>query len=207
MKNVTRHLLLILFIVIEAAYMTASGDGKSYSDVNSNTYHCGNLSGNTGHSLETRYKVTTVKDEYIVKFSGFYEKSTRKSYISAALSSVKGVSFLVKDRDNPVSKYPSDFDVLSIEYQRGGTDSSQTWTGLLTRHPLITSVTPQRRITRDIKQVNDDDHNSDDSQKDDCGGECPKTSWTQGRRSLSLGTAFWPKAGHGGHHSQHPGHR
>ena len=62
----------------------------------------------------------------------------------------------------------------------------------LLKHPLIISVTPQRRVTRSLKTINIEDdfdeedeeaHVGDEEGEESDGGE----RWTRGRRSLAFG--------------------
>ncbi len=61
----------------------------------------------------------------------------------------------------------------------------------LSKHPLITSVTPQRRVTRSLTSVVDDDDAveevEEESELDDQEGEEEMEKWTRGRRSLAFG--------------------
>ncbi len=61
----------------------------------------------------------------------------------------------------------------------------------LLKHPLITSVTPQRRVTRTLHSVMPDDDDADFEDESSVGDDDPKTDgfdrWTRGRRSLAFG--------------------
>jgi len=59
----------------------------------------------------------------------------------------------------------------------------------LSKHPLITSVTPQRRVTRSLTSVADDEDEEleEESDIDDQAGEEEMEKWTRGRRSLAFG--------------------
>jgi hypothetical protein len=64
---------------------------------------------------------------------------------------------------------------------------------LLSKHPLITSVTPQRRVTRTLTSVTNDESEHDvtdeehleEEQRLEVDEEMEK--WTRGRRSLAFG--------------------
>lgn len=65
--------------------------------------------------LVERYSTSTVASEFIVKFSGFYEETARRGYITAALAPLAdSINFEVVPRDNPMAEYPSDFDVVQL---------------------------------------------------------------------------------------------
>ncbi|XP_040564759.2 LOW QUALITY PROTEIN: membrane-bound transcription factor site-1 protease [Lepeophtheirus salmonis] len=69
---------------------------------------------------------------------------------------------------NPMSRYPSDFDVILIKNHISSKKIIET----LKNHPLVKSITPQRRVTRTLN------------------------SFTNGFRSpLTLGNAFWHSTG------------
>ena len=91
------------------------------------------------------YDTEVVKSEVIVKFKGFYEASARKSYISAALNQEL---FEIVPRSNIMSQYPSDFDVVTFDAQK-----KELIQDKLEHHPLIKSVTPQKRVTRYLKST------------------------------------------------------
>ena len=147
------------------------------------------------NSSETRekhsdYKVSSVENQFIVTFRGWYSDSARSGYISAALKTLSvhdDPVFSVIPRDNPMSRYPSDFDLIELRDSELVTRSLE----LLTRHPMVRSVTPQKMVTRflaseDESEEEDISHEEEDFQCEDC-----QSSWVNGRRSLSLGSAFW----------------
>ena len=143
------------------------------------------------NSSETRekhsdYKVSSVENQYIVTFRGWYSDSARGGYISAALKTLSlsdhdDPVFSVIPRDNPMSRYPSDFDLIELRDSDLVTRSLE----LLTRHPMVRSVTPQKMVTRFLASE-DESEEEEDLQCEDC-----QSSWVNGRRSLSLGSAFW----------------
>ena len=91
------------------------------------------------------YDTQVVKSEVIVKFKGFYEASARKSYISAALNQEL---FEIVPRSNIMAQYPSDFDVVTFDAEK-----KEFIQDKLEHHPLIKSVTPQKRVTRYLKST------------------------------------------------------
>ena len=91
------------------------------------------------------YNTEIVKSEVIVKFKGFYEASARKNYISAALNQEH---FEILPRSNIMAQYPSDFDVVTFE-----ADKKESIEDKLLHHPLIKSVTSQKKVTRYLKSL------------------------------------------------------
>jgi len=177
-KNKKTIIYLMVYIYVCSYSSRASQpNGKSFF----NNHECKNSS-SLGR-LSTTYKVDILKNELIVKFSGFYSTETRRSYITAALQTVE--HYYIQERNNPMSVYPSDFDLLIVE--KNFIDSIYK---KLKKHPLIHSVTPQKQITRQLKEVEDDTHDNAEDY-DDC-ESCPRTTWTQGRRSLAMGSVFLP---------------
>ena len=146
--------------------------------------------------LVERYSTSTVASEFIVKFSGFYEESARRGYIAAALAPLSdSVSFEVVPRDNPMAEYPSDFDVVQLgaehEFGSGGTDPESVALQALLRHPAVKSITPQRKVTRSIKAIDEEsgeerelnDAGEEDVPEDPCGyddgvGDCARYNYT-----------------------------
>ena len=143
--------------------------------------------------------------------AGFYEESARRGYIAAALAPFSdSVTFEVIPRDNPMAEYPSDFDVVQLgaehEFGSGGTDPESVALQALLRHPAVKSITPQRKVTRSIKAVDEESGEErefdeeegevvpedDPCGVDDGGGDCARI--TKGRRSLSFG-GWWNSAG------------
>ena len=92
-----------------------------------------------------KYDVARVQDEYIVQFRGYYNTETRKLYITSALAA-RNISYTVLPRTNPMSVYPNDFDIISG-------DLNESVLCRLRQHPLIKSVTPQRRVTRSLLEA------------------------------------------------------
>ena len=143
------------------------------------------------------YKVSGVENQFIVAFRGWFSESARSGYISAALKTLNPYDdqnhlFSVIPRDNPMSGYPSDFDLIELHDSDLVTRSLE----LLTKHPMVRSVTQQKMVTRFLssedeseeEEVFEEDihHEESDLVCEDC-----QSSWVNGRRSLSLGSAFW----------------
>jgi len=157
----------------------------------------------TAHAVEETFRSEVVLDEVIVKFTGFYTSKARRGFIGAALAGLEA-PFRILERNNPMSKYPSDFDVLSL-----GTDVAEKATMALQEHPLVKSITPQRRVTRTLN-VRRNQHEEDLATEEEEVDE----SWlplcdrppcvapvegvgilTRGRRRLSFGSSFWSSVG------------
>ena len=69
--------------------------------------------------------------------------------------------------------------MLSDELVAKGAEAS------LVKHPLITSVTPQRKVTRTLTSVTTSEE--DDLEADEAAEEEEMEKWTRGRRSLAFG--------------------
>ena len=69
--------------------------------------------------------------------------------------------------------------MLSDELVAKGAEAS------LVKHPLIRSVTPQRKVTRTLTSVTTSEE--DDLEADEAAEEEEMEKWTRGRRSLAFG--------------------
>ncbi len=99
-------------------------------------------------------------------------------------------------------RYPSDFDVLLVN-----DNLESAALKALRSHPLVKSITPQRKVTRSIKAVDEETGEEVDLEaeldEDDAREEefldkfSPSASrWTKGRRSLTFGSSgFWNSVG------------
>ncbi|XP_026479384.1 LOW QUALITY PROTEIN: membrane-bound transcription factor site-1 protease-like [Ctenocephalides felis] len=98
--------------------------------------------------IEVKYSSKIVQNEYIVVFSGYYKSASRAKYINAALSSTNVKDWLIIERNNAASDYPSDFDVVKI-------NETSLLDGLkaLNKHPSIKRVTSQHMVYRTLKLV------------------------------------------------------
>ena len=166
-----------------------------YCDCDSNV--CGSKPRNeTNNNVKTDYKVKSVERQFIVTFKGWFHESARLGYISSALQKLDDEDlFSGVKRDNPMSDYPSDFDLI----QFSNNDIVIQSVEMLLKHPLVKSVTPQKMVTRFLSNFDEEETVNDDIDEaefidfaeeslcDDC-----KSTWINGRRSLSLGSAFWP---------------
>ena len=88
--------------------------------------------------------------EYIVAFIGYYESAVREKYISEALTAGGIFSWKIIKRNNVAANFPSDFDVVQL----WGT-SHDIGINALNSHPIIKRVTPQRKVFRNLKYINE----------------------------------------------------
>ena len=109
----------------------------------------GNFTSNQS-DFDYEYKTKTINNEVIVKFKGFYQAQTRRNYIEAAFKNHASTSFNILERTNLMAQYPSDFDVVNFQDEDLNLESVIQ---KLTDHPLIKSVTPQRKVTRHLKSL------------------------------------------------------
>jgi len=148
-------------------------DSSDFSYKASETTYCDSQPVNQTNQMIPQYKVERVPDQYIVHFHGFYSAHLRSQYIIKALSRLPTrPDCIVQPRTNPMSVYPSDFDLVSCELSSAGR-------GALTDHPAVKSVTAQRRVTRFLKQLNQEEDNKGDTPSD------YNDAWNPGRRHLS----------------------
>ena len=69
-------------------------------------------------------------------------------FILAALQNTPSEQFEILERQNVMAEYPSDFDVILFQEPASEVISDQ-----LMHHPLIKSVTPQRKVIRSLKSL------------------------------------------------------
>ena len=98
-----------------------------------------------------------------------------------------------------MANFPSDFDVVTVS---GDLVAVTQALEAVNNHKMVKSVTQQKMLTRFLKEVaveengdegmevDDLDEEEDDEEKSSC-PDCSSSSWTQGRRSLALGSTFW----------------
>ncbi|XP_055625607.1 membrane-bound transcription factor site-1 protease isoform X2 [Toxorhynchites rutilus septentrionalis] len=117
------------------------------------------------HRLEVEFTTNIVQNEYIVQFDSYYSRWTREKYIQDALNGSKVKNWRILPRTNPVSDFPSDFEVLRLDAQ-----TSTDGINLLTSHPSVKSISPQRVVHRALKYVPVvDEEQEDDGGADDAG--------------------------------------
>ena len=132
----SRYIFLLLFPCSVLSDPDTDRPGEHYCDSSLNSTQ-----------VMSKYSVSSVADEYIVQFRGFYPAPTRARYITRALSIVN-MSCTVVTRDNPMSGHPSDFDIITCDLNPSAKEA-------LLSHPLVKSVTPQMKLTRSLKEVPD----------------------------------------------------
>lgn len=111
---------------------------------------CGNSTDgqNKLHRIQVEYETTDVPNEYIVRFDKYLPPDEREQLIRDALNDSRVTNWRILQRNNPASKYPSDFDVIILVEPAPFTsiDRLRTW-------PTIRSVTPQRMVHRTLKYI------------------------------------------------------
>ncbi|XP_032813570.1 membrane-bound transcription factor site-1 protease [Petromyzon marinus] len=135
-------------------------------------------------SIKLDFSSSVVSNEYIVTFNGYFTARARHSFVAGALRGAGVSSWHVVPRHNAASDFPSDFEVVTIgERRRHGIAA-------LERHPSVRRVTPQRRVVRSLKFV-------DESPCNGSAGWPQKwqSSRALRRTSLSLGSNFWRSTG------------
>ncbi|KAK2147562.1 hypothetical protein LSH36_547g03036 [Paralvinella palmiformis] len=159
----------------------------------------------SSYRVDLDFSTSIVNNEYIVVFKGYHSKEARQTYISSALREAGTAEWNILSRENLLSTYPSDFDVIQLH-------SSADLTRCLDQldsHPYIKLVTPHKMVTRSLKYVKEDNtervHNDDGelnqrltssiggSSRDGNRSDWPKTFHSQplNRKSLSMNSAFW----------------
>lgn len=93
-----------------------------------------------GPHVTLEYSSAVVDSQYIVTFTSYYTTEARDGFISAALRPFQDWSIL--PRANPSADYPSDFTLLKL------TSSQQEALRVLTQHPAVKQVTPEKMLTR-----------------------------------------------------------
>ena len=64
--------------------------------------------------FDRRTSIFPFFQNYIIGFNGYYSAKARHGYITAALDEAGVKSWRILPRDNALSKYPSDFDVIRV---------------------------------------------------------------------------------------------
>ena len=109
---------------------------------------------------DIEFQTQIIPYEYIVKFSGFYKAENRQNFIDASLAKLdlktkdeSHVRYRIIKRQNIMAKYPSDFDLVELYMKDFDDNKTANVIETLTSHPLIKSVTPQQKVTRNIRSV------------------------------------------------------
>ena len=145
----------------------ASGQGHTIDLIQHPNHTLQNYPGgqNAYPKSDIEFQTQIIPYEYIVKFSGFYKAVNRQNYIDASLAKFdlktkddSPVRYRIIKRQNIMAKYPSDFDL--VEFYISDFDDNKTASVIetLTSHPLIKSVTPQQKVTRNIRSIDEEIH-------------------------------------------------
>jgi len=110
------------------------------------------------------FKISNVKNEYIVSFTGYYSTHERGSLIKDALANIS-TSWKELQRDNPASRYPSDFSLVEI------TQNAPLVISTLFKSSKVKSIAPQKKVTRVLLKTthafDGSNKNTDSALKDD----------------------------------------
>jgi len=205
---------LVAAAVVVMAAFTTMGNARSSAESGKMAVQMGNCPGAVNNTVASpssyreSFSSDMVHDEVIVKFTGFYTSEARRGYIAAALSSLP-VSYKVLERDNLMASYPSDFDVVQVS--GSSSMASATVIETLKAHPLVKTTTPQRRVTRTLTSIFEDEEKEEDLGMDKVVTPCDHPPCinvkegdqddiginlvTRGRRRLSFGSSFWTSMG------------
>jgi len=185
-----RNLKLAIFLTLNV-FIRCNTENNSDSVLKSECFS--DLEGgknNTKVLEKFDFEVEKVDHQVIVRFQGWYEKNARHGFIQASLSN-SHIPYKILPRDNPMAGLPSDFDLVEVKGDYH--DAVQTLEG----HKLVKSVTPQKKLTRYLKSVPDEDDDPDDDNEDtvedyeDPCEHCSSVDRTNGRRSLSHGSTLF----------------
>lgn len=94
-----------------------------------------------GPHASLEYSSSIVDSQYIVTFTSYYTTEARDGFISAALRPFHNWTIL--PRSNPSAHYPSDFSLIKLD-----TSLQAKALTMLTQHPAIKQVTPEKMLTR-----------------------------------------------------------
>lgn len=218
MKALTWNQMLILMFVFHDFCRLFAGGQTVVADSSANApglpsdgsavhLGCGN-STKQSYRVDLDFSTSIVTNEYIVMFNGYHSKEARHTYISAALRDTDLNQWHIVSRQNLLSTYPSDFDVIQLQSSADVTSCLEK----LGSHPYIKLVTPHKMVTRTLKYVKEDNlevtHNENvagtgelnqhladsiESSRDENRTDWPKTFHSQplNRKSLSMNSAFW----------------
>ena len=137
-------------------------DFLQYSNHNRQNHStAGNRYANPNSDIE--FNTQIIPYEYIVKFTGFYKAENRQNYINVSLAKLDfntkddlHLKYRIIKRQNIMAKYPSDFDLVEFQLKDSNENTRSKVIQTLISHPLIKSVTPQQKVTRNIRTINAD---------------------------------------------------
>ncbi|KAL0852183.1 hypothetical protein ABMA28_000413 [Loxostege sticticalis] len=151
------HTYIFVIITIKALFVLG---GEKFDDVEAS------CNATNSDRVEYEYNTDVVNSEHIITYKGYFSRSTRENYVSAALKNAGVSNWTLLQRNNPAKEYPSDFDVIVLE------DGRRRALEALRDHPAVRRVTAQRQVQRTIKYV----------REDDCGpAGCVYTGWRNHR--------------------------
>ena len=117
---------------------------------------------NPNRHSDIQFSTEIIPYEYIVKFNGFYKAENRQNYINASLAKLDlktkdelHLKYRIIKRQNIMAKYPSDFDLVEFQLNGSNENMKSKVIETLLSHPIIKSVTPQQKVTRSIRTIND----------------------------------------------------
>jgi len=164
--------VLVLFLILSVVKTDDGGQGFSFVED-------GCPENQEVVSVRTDFSSQIVKNEFIVTFKKYYITPERVKLIVEALQRISGWSIL--KRKNLASDYPSDFDLVQIPNH-----IEEASIAALLSHSSIKRVSPQQRVFRSLKYVNETEP--------DRPGDVELPRFT-GRSSLSSGNTFWHSTG------------
>lgn len=107
------------------------------------------------------YKIAIIQNEFIVTFHKYHKVDDHFRFLQAALVKFSSNSWKLIERENPGSRFPSDFSVIRILNETEGHLHA------LNESPTIRSVTPQKKVTRFLKNVNPHHTDTESDQPDE----------------------------------------
>ncbi|XP_063695760.1 membrane-bound transcription factor site-1 protease [Culicoides brevitarsis] len=100
---------------------------------------------NLTHVEQISWSTKILPNEFIVQFTAYLDKNSRKEILNSALDNFKTSEWEIIERKNPVAKLPSDFDVIILS------DNILTAAlRALSLHKSIKSVTQHKQVTRKL---------------------------------------------------------
>eukprot|EP00795_Rhopilema_esculentum_P001565 gene1565-16016_t len=103
------------------------------------------------------FKISEVKNEYIVTFNGYYSTEERAKFMKNALVNVS-TNWKEIARDNPASGFPSDFSLVEFAHE------APLMIKALYKSEKVKHVSPQKKVTRMLLKTT---HTPDDTQNDE----------------------------------------
>uniref|UniRef100_A0A0K8VMR6 Membrane-bound transcription factor site-1 protease n=1 Tax=Bactrocera latifrons TaxID=174628 RepID=A0A0K8VMR6_BACLA len=98
------------------------------------------------HAEKVIFESKILENEYIVQYRHYYFPEARRKYLNAAFRRANILEWNLVERQNAARNYPSDFDLIQLEYS----DLATTQILQLELHPLVKKVSPQRSVKRSL---------------------------------------------------------